>query len=472
MTVSKRAMPRQILETGLVRRSPRRTDASTTPDMHVGFVHPKMLSEEGVGSTHSASKLVYELADRGHRVTVYCPDDSGTAVDETPRTDSNVIVEILDIDEGFSRLPERKFAVVGECIRERASEFESFDVVHSYVSGISWLADLSDQISAPVVTTLNAYDAACPKGDLFYKDSEPCQEMNPSRCAECILASTIAPDRYDVYDGASVYDEYDGLQRPAATAYLLAKRFRSLRAVRDIKDRADGLDAYHVLADHLRETYVDMGFPADRFRTIPNILDERFLVSHRSDFSEPYRLLSVGSLVRRKGVQRLIPMMEALEGDDAEYELTVVGNGYLESTLREAAAETDATVSVTGRISYDDLPRVYAAHDTFVYPGIWEEPFGRVFLEALATGTPVVTSPVGAAGTIIDGAGVVTDGSVEGLAAGVRELTDREDLDAVSARAKQRAREFSPDRVVPQFERLYADLLDRPIPDETPPTRA
>lgn len=427
--------------------------------MRVAFVHNGMLDAEGVGSTHSASRLVYELADAGHEVTAYCPDRGGPPPDEAA-TGPRITVEVLDVDDGHSRVPRRRFAPVGERLLDRAAEFERFDVLHSYVSAIPWLAEVGERVSTPVVTSLNGYGPVCPKKDLFYMDAEPCRENGTLRCTRCVLASSVYPERSPVYDGASIFDEYDGAKRIPATAYLLLRRLGSLRTVREVGETADGIDGYHVQADHLTDTFASFGFPEDRFRTVPNMLDERFLVPHESDFEEPYRLLYVGSLTRKKGVQKLLPVLERLESrHDAAYELTVVGDGYLQSTLEREATEKDLDATVAGRLPYEDLPGVYASHDAFVYPGVWEEPFARVFLEALATGTPIVGSSVGDLAEIVDDAGVVTDGSVEGLARGIDDICDPDGLARRSEAARRRAQRYRPAEVVPQFEAFYEDLI-------------
>jgi glycosyltransferase involved in cell wall biosynthesis len=414
------------------------------------------MDAEGVGSAHSASRLVHELADAGHRVTAYCPNRNGRSPSEVTEPDPDVTVELLEIDDGPPLIPQQKFAPVGERLLDRAAEFEQFDVVHSYVSAIPSLAAINDRISPPVVATLNGYGPVCPKKDLYYRDSEPCRTNGDARCAGCILDSTVTPGDAPVYDGASVFDKYDGIRRPPATAYLLLKRFQNLRTVHDVTENADGITRYHVLADHQTDIFADFGFPADRFHTVPNMLDERFLTSPDDAFEEPYQLLYVGSLIRKKGVQKLLPLLEHLNANyAAEYELTVVGDGYLQPSLEQRAEAENLDATITGRIPYEELPEIYASHDVFVYPGIWEEPFGRVFLEALATGTPVVGTRVGAVDEIVGDAGVVTDGSVRDLARAVARLSDPDELVERSRAARQQVEQYRPGSVVAQFEQFY-----------------
>lgn len=427
--------------------------------MDIGFIHQGIINSEGVGSTHSANLIPLRLADSGHDVTIYCPVRPG----ETPETDRSVSdvanVRFFEVPKSELR-PRRKFEAVGKGIDTYLTEYDQHDIVHSYESPIAALADVREQIATPVVTTLNCYGQICPKKDLFHDDSEPCRENGLGRCTKCVVNSTFTSGSPETLGGASVLETYSGLKSIPATGYVLLQRLSNLQSVAKNEGREGVLDAYHVQADHLIDTYTSFGFSEEQFHTVPNMLDTDFLVDHRSDFTEPFRLLYVGSLKAKKGPQKLPAVMEYLENNtDAEYELTVVGGGVLQSHLEEQIAEKDVNGSVAGRVPYEELPDVYASHDIFVYPGIWEEPFARVFLEALATGTPIVGSSVGDLETIVGEAGVATDGSISGLAEGIVEISDRETLSEMSQAANRRARQYEPSEVIPQFEAFYRRVI-------------
>jgi len=98
----------------------------------------------------------------------------------------------------------------------------------------------------------------------------------------------------------------------------------------------------------------------------------------------------------------------------------------------------------------------------------WAEPFGLVMIEALATGTPVVATPVGSAPELID-EGVTgylrTDPSE--LAAA---LVEAANLDRAECRAVA-VRRFSSERMVADHVRLYEELLSDPAPSRRRPSR-
>lgn len=406
--------------------------------MRVGFVHPTHPQAEGTGATHSASRIVAELADRGHEVTVYCRERPS----DGPASGDGVALEPLDT----AGAPYHSGLQLDRALRDRVAEFDRYDVVHSYVMpSLPALGEIAAETDAATVLTLNAYGAVCPKNDLRYLDREPCSSNGLAKCTACSVATSRGHDEY-------------------GAAYRAASRLGDLKLVRDGERVADRVDAYHALSPHLKRTYADFGFPRDRLRVVPNLLDERFVRPHGSDFRSPYDLLYVGSLDRHKGVDRLVPVLDRVNRESAsEFRLTVVGDGGLRSDLEEqaAGAGVDSLVSFSGWVPNADLPGVFAAHDAFLYPGRWDEPFGRVFLEALATGTPVVASDVGSVADIVGDGGRTTDGSVEGFADALAGLAEGDELGALSAAAARRADVFRADAVVPRLVEVYERARER-----------
>ena len=399
--------------------------------MRLGFIHPTYPDGEGTGATHSATRIVAELAKRGHDVTVYCwespPDDADIDVDCSIRT--------LDT-AGY---PYHSALQLDAALRDRAAEFDAYDVVHSYVmNSMPAMGEIAAETDAATVVTLNAYGGICPKNDLRYMDREPCTSNGLAKCTACSLSTSGGHDE----DGA---------------AYRSASRLGYLKLVREGERVADRLDGYHALSPHIASTYADFGFPAGKLAVVPNMLDERFDVAHTSDFAPPYDLLYVGSLAQHKGVDRLLPLLARLNRGDDPFRLTVVGDGGRRADLERRAGREGVRESVafTGWLDNADLPDIFAAHDVFVYPGRWDEPFGRVFLESLATGTPVVASDVGSVADIVGPGGVTTDGSVDGFADAIRGLVEGGRLAELSAAAKATVDRYRAEAVVPQFLELY-----------------
>jgi glycogen synthase len=121
---------------------------------------------------------------------------------------------------------------------------------------------------------------------------------------------------------------------------------------------------------------------------------------------EPVRLLYAGQLHRYKGVHTIIEALGILSTQKGfpPVELTIAGTGpedYLQE-LHAAALQAGITPKFAGRIAHDQMPGTYRVHDLFIFPSIWQEPFGLTHLEAMASGLPVISTTNGGQGEFLE----------------------------------------------------------------------
>jgi phosphatidylinositol alpha-1,6-mannosyltransferase len=172
------------------------------------------------------------------------------------------------------------------------------------------------------------------------------------------------------------------------------------------------------------------GVDTDRFRPDP---------ARRAELRARYRLdqrpvvLCVSRLVPRKGQDTLIRALPSIRRRAAGARLVIVGGGPYLTALRRLARRCDVADHVTfiGGVPAAELPAYYALADVFAMPcrtrgaGLDVEGLGIVFLEASATGVPVVAGRSGGAPETVqhNKTGVVVDGhSVESVADAVANL--------------------------------------------------
>ncbi|WP_338695746.1 glycosyltransferase family 4 protein [Streptomyces sp. Q6] len=147
-------------------------------------------------------------------------------------------------------------------------------------------------------------------------------------------------------------------------------------------------------------------------------------VRARLGLSERPVVVCVSRLVPRKGQDTLILAMPRILASVPDAVLLIVGGGPYEKELRKLAAETGVAESVrfTGAVPWEELPAHYGAGDVFAMPcrtrrgGLDVEGLGIVYLEASATGLPVVAGDSGGApDAVLDGetGWVVRGGSAE-----------------------------------------------------------
>ncbi|HEV7404009.1 MAG TPA: glycosyltransferase family 4 protein [Chthoniobacteraceae bacterium] len=114
--------------------------------------------------------------------------------------------------------------------------------------------------------------------------------------------------------------------------------------------------------------------------------------------------VSVRRLARRMGLELLIDAVQLVRQSHPELLLLIGGKGPLRGELEERIRRADLGehVRMLGFVPEEDLPALYAAADFSVVPTIALEGFGLVTVESLASGTPVLGTPVGATPEILN----------------------------------------------------------------------
>jgi phosphatidylinositol alpha-1,6-mannosyltransferase len=194
------------------------------------------------------------------------------------------------------------------------------------------------------------------------------------------------------------HGEEIGYVRSSRELSWLASRVygRAAAVVANSQNTADMLAAFGVGGDRIH--VVRPGVDSVRFR--PDAMGAAVL---RAELAENGTVicLTVGRLQERKGHDLAIRALAALGERPSGVKYVIVGDGEerprLEALVRELRLES--TVVFRGRVPADDLPRYYAAADIFVHPnrivGSDFEGFGIVFLEAAASGIPVIAGRSG-----------------------------------------------------------------------------
>ncbi len=177
----------------------------------------------------------------------------------------------------------------------------------------------------------------------------------------------------------------------------------------------------------------------------------------------------VGRIEESKGIFTLLGAVEAVP----EVSATYVGSGPDGHRLRSAidARRLGNRVTVRGFVGYDDLPALYGRFDVLVAMSMdtpsWREQFGRVVIEAMAAGVPVIVSDAGALAEVADGAGIVLrERDARGLATALEALRTTPALRAgMRVRGLARAADFSWPAVARRQAGLYRRVAhsQRPI---------
>ena len=131
-------------------------------------------------------------------------------------------------------------------------------------------------------------------------------------------------------------------------------------------------------------------------------------------------LICVGRLVHRKGQDKLIAAMPKIKEAIPNAQLLFVGSGPRAEYLQRAITKLDLAedIKLLGRVKYEELPAHFLLGDVFVMPsrsrlfGLEVEGLGIVYLEASASGLPVIAGDSGGApdAVIPNKTGLLVDG--------------------------------------------------------------
>jgi glycosyltransferase involved in cell wall biosynthesis len=174
-------------------------------------------------------------------------------------------------------------------------------------------------------------------------------------------------------------------------------------------------------------------------------------------------ILSVGVLEPRKNLPVLLRAYRRLRDEGFAHSLAIVGKrGWMFSSILAAveALHLEDHVVFTDHLSDTDLPYVYNGAAVFVYPSIYEG-FGLPALEALACGTPVVTSDVSSLPEIVGQAGLLVPPSDAGVLfdALKRILSEPELAASLAQQGTERAAQFSWQRTACETLAVYESAI-------------
>jgi glycosyltransferase involved in cell wall biosynthesis len=145
-----------------------------------------------------------------------------------------------------------------------------------------------------------------------------------------------------------------------------------------------------------------LGVPKSRLHLLQNVIDTDSFTPGNRVCHEGLTVLSVGRLVPQKRFDRLLSILSRLSrATTRRVKAIVVGSGPLKPQLERQALELNLLPNaIEFRNAVDDMPSVYREADAFVLTSDFEGT-PNVVLEAMATGLPVVATPVGGVPDVI-----------------------------------------------------------------------
>ncbi len=287
--------------------------------------------------------------------------------------------------------------------------------------------------------------------------------------ADLLHVSYIAPPRIPCPTVVSVHDIIYALMPETFSARdrlilssLVPVSMRRAARVLTLSEnsRQDMLTRYKLPADKVVAIHLA---PAGHFRPVSTADIER--ARQKYDTSQSF-VLAVGNLQQRKNLVRLMEaFVQAKQTHRLPHKLVLVGKqhwGYEAIWASVQANNVAAHVKFTGYIPDEDMPALYSAADLFVYPSLYEG-FGLPVLEAMACGTPVVTSNTSSLPEIAGQAALMVDPyNVQAISEAIAQgLLDENMRSTLRAKGIEQARRFSWAETARQTLKIYEDIVNQ-----------
>ncbi len=211
--------------------------------------------------------------------------------------------------------------------------------------------------------------------------------------------------------------------------------------------------------------------PAEKLLTIHSGVDIQQFLNANGNLAKKRRALGLGQkeavigfvgwLLPIKGPEYLLEAMDDVWPDHPEASLVMVGKGDLDVDLRAAARRKN----VNGKVKFlgwrQDIDELMPLFDVLVLPSL-NEGMGRVLVEAMAAGKPVVASRVGGIPDLVqDGKTgyLVPPADAKALAGAILKLlNNRDQAKLMGQRGKEYCRQFSLEAMITKLDDLYSDL--------------
>jgi len=252
----------------------------------------------------------------------------------------------------------------------------------------------------------------------------------------------------------------------AAKLFLLIERLTAMITDRMVAltkgERQDYIKLFVARPDRI--VTIHSGVDVEHYMNVP----VNMAAKKRSLGLNPNSLVvgTVGWLLPIKGPMHLLNAMGKIWQIRLDVELVYVGKGDLEEAIKQQALKMGASERVKVLGWRDDVHEIMPVFDLLALPSL-NEGMGRVLVEAMAAGKPIVASNVGGIPDLVHhgkNGFLVKPGDETGLSVAIEKLLADENMrHAMGKRGQIVARDFSEEKMIKKIDSLYQELLVRTV---------
>ena len=120
----------------------------------------------------------------------------------------------------------------------------------------------------------------------------------------------------------------------------------------------------------------------------------------------------------------------------------------------------DSRINYVGKVSGELKEEILKKCDVLIVPSIWDEPFGRVILEAYKYGMPVIGSQYGGIPEVISNeSGIIVNPNNEELGNAIKYMSNRENIKFYYKGIYSKLKEFSVDSNIDKYEDFFKNTV-------------
>lgn len=186
----------------------------------------------------------------------------------------------------------------------------------------------------------------------------------------------------------------------------------------------------------------------------------KMIIDRKNRTSRKVKFLYAGRLIDTKGIRQMIEAFSKFENVNCE--LRICGTGELRDYIK-TKSESDNRIIYCGKLSSEELATQYKECDVLIFPSIWPEPFGRVFIEGNMYGMPVIAGNCGGIPEIYEvthGGSLCDCENIDELARSILDYCDRNRLKMYYDCIEKTIGSFDIDKQIEAFKAIYKKLID------------
>ncbi|MFH2027619.1 MAG: glycosyltransferase family 4 protein [Nanoarchaeota archaeon] len=318
---------------------------------------------------------------------------------------------------------------------KRINKEIDLDIIHFIGSSII-SSDICKKIKKRCFATIESYPAICPKGDLIYKGKQICSY----ECTFPIFLSCITHSN----EIGKIKNRFYLRFNPLFWLYLYLYHIRLKRSLKNCNLIA--------ISEFISELLKKRGLKS---KIVPNIIEIlNFHTDKNNKNDKKIKLLYLGSLTKYKGPDILLKAIK-----DLDCRLDIYGEGILKKELMKIIKENKLDAKIHPNVDYRHIPKIYADSDMIIFPSLWPEPFGRIPIEAMAAGKPVIATDSGAIKETVKNRGLlVKPGSIIDLKQAITlMIKDKKLRYRLAEKGREYAQNYSSDNIIKKLIKIYEE---------------